>query len=93
MSDDIDEAFRVELRSARASEDLVSRTGIDDLLFTRLSFEQRRQHDRSRGEVDPRRERFRANTDREQLLLEEVLDDPLVLGQDPRVMHADAAHQ
>ena len=88
-----DETLLVELRPAGAAENLMGRTRVDQLLFAGFPFQKARQHDRSRRQIDPRSQRFRADADREQLFLEQVFDNPLVLRQDSRVMHADAAHQ
>ena len=52
-----------------------------------------RQHDGSGGQVDARRERLRAHGHGEELLLEEGLDDPPVLGQQAGMVHAHAALQ
>ena len=57
-------------------------------------FTRRRQHDRAGRQVDARRPASRCRrATRQQLLLEQVLDDAAVLRQQPGVVDADAAAQ
>ncbi len=69
-----DEALGVELRPAGAAEDLMRRARVDQLLLAERPLHETGQDDRAGRQVDPGRQRFRAERDREQLLLEQVLD-------------------
>ena len=53
----------------------------------------RRQHDRAGRQIDARRQRLRADGHAQQLALEEHLHDAAILGQQPGMVHADAAQQ
>ena len=83
----------VELRAPGAPEDLVGAAGVDHPLLARGPFDDAGQHDASGRQVDAGRERLGAGGDGEQLPLEQLLDDPAILGQHARVVNAHAAQQ
>ena len=83
----------VKLRSARPAKDLVCRAGLDQLQLRGWPLHQAGEHDRPRGKIDARRERFRAQADREQPLLKQVFDNPPEAGEHSGVMHANAPHE
>jgi len=88
-----DVALRVELRATGSAEHLVGRRREYQLLLARLALHQRADHDGPGRQVDPGRECLGTNHERHKLAQEERLNDLLVLGQYPRVMHADPSDE
>ena len=89
----VDVAVRIELRAARPAEDLVGGAGIDHPFFVRRALEDGWQHDRAGGQIDARCQGFRADGHAQQLALEEHFHDAAILGQQPRVVNADAPQE
>jgi hypothetical protein len=88
-----DETAIVELRTAGTAKNLMRRAGVDQFLFAERSLHQRSQHHRTSRQIDARRQRLGADGDRQQFLLEQILDDAAIFRQQSSVMHADAAPQ
>jgi hypothetical protein len=86
-------AAGVELRPAGTPEDLVGRAGLHHLLVARRALEDAGQDDRAGGQVDARRQRLGADGHREELPLEQLLDNAAILGQHARMVDAHAAEQ
>ena len=87
------ESFLIKLRPAGPAKNLVGARRIDDFHLARLPFEERRQHHAARRQVDAGGQRFGADADRKELLLEEVFHDAAIFGQHAGMMHAHAPLQ
>ena len=86
-----DVSFGIELRPAGSTKYLMRDAGVDQRLLTRRTFQQIGHQYRSSGQVHAGCQCFCANANRQQLLLEEILDDPLVPRQDAGVVNSDTA--
>ena len=90
---DDDLADGVEARPSGAPGDLVELARGQVPHADAVVLDQAGQQDRADGHVDADAERVRAADHRQQALLREALDHAPVLGQHPRVVHADAVPQ
>ena len=81
----------VVLRSPGSTENLVRRRRVDQLFIAGRAVQQRRQNDRTRGQVDSGRQRLGANAERKEFTLEKRLDEATIFRQNARVVDADAA--
>src|SRR5262249_26767301 len=86
-----DVALVVILRTPGAAEDLMGGARIHQFLLPVGALDQRTEHDRPRGQVDPGGESLSADRHGEQLPLEKALNRAAIFGQQTGVVHTDAA--
>ena len=93
MSQHVDITAVIELRPSGTTEHLLSPAGFDHGLLARRPLEQFGEDHRAGRQVDSGGQGLGADHHRQQSLAKQVLDRPLVLGQDPRMVHPHAPQQ
>ena len=83
----------VKLRTSRAPKDLLRHAWFDERLVIRRPFQKGRKDDGARRKIHPCGERFRAHAEGEEFLLEKMLHDAFIFGEQSRVVHSDSLHE